>query len=294
MASNINPDTIDGNYPVAGQDNNTQGMRDNFTNTKINFAFAAQEITALQNQSVQISNVNLLNNALLIDGRIQDFGIVRFDQIATTGNISNPIVINYASGHYQTIGPSTGNVVLSFSNFPPAGIYGIVRTQINIANTAHQIVFPAGSTIENAVGIQGYDPASKTITVPAPGVYEFTFGTYENGSEITVDETNKSLQPFNNTSEDLGDASAADTAVTTSYFSTDAAETATLAAGVEGQIKIFAMKANSGDMVITVDNAGWKNTGTGTITFDTIGDACTLQYISAKWFCIGNNGCTFA
>jgi hypothetical protein len=69
--------------------------------------------------------------------------------------------------------------------------------------------------------------------------------------------------------------------------------TATLAAGVEGQVKTFAMYSDSGDMVITVTNAGWKTTGTGTITFSTIGQACTLQYINSKWFCVGNNGVSF-
>jgi hypothetical protein len=47
-------------------------------------------------------------------------------------------------------------------------------------------------------------------------------------------------------------------------------------------------------MVITVTNAGWKSSGTGTITFSTIGAACTLMYINSKWFCIGNNGASFA
>ena len=50
------------------------------------------------------------------------------------------------------------------------------------------------------------------------------------------------------------------------------------------------MKVDGGDMVITVTNAGWKSSGTGTLTFDTIGDACLLQYISGKWHIIGNNG----
>jgi hypothetical protein len=45
-------------------------------------------------------------------------------------------------------------------------------------------------------------------------------------------------------------------------------------------------------MVITVANPAWG--GAGTITFDAVGDACTLQYMAAKWFCIGNNGCVFA
>jgi hypothetical protein len=49
-----------------------------------------------------------------------------------------------------------------------------------------------------------------------------------------------------------------------------------------------------GDMVVTVSNAGWKSSGTGTITFNDIGDACFLQYISGKWFALGQNGVTFA
>ena len=35
MAISFQP--IDGAYPVAGQDNNSQGFRDNFTNTNSNF-----------------------------------------------------------------------------------------------------------------------------------------------------------------------------------------------------------------------------------------------------------------
>ena len=97
-----------------------------------------------------------------------------------------------------------------------------------------------------------------------------------------------------NSSQDLADATAANLAVTATYFSTAAAETGTLAAGSAGQIKTLMMYADLGDMVITVTNAGWKTSGTGTITFDTIGAACTLQYTNSKWFCIGNNGVTFA
>ena len=63
--------------------------------------------------------------------------------------------------------------------------------------------------------------------------------------------------------------------------------------GTEGQIKVLAMHTYGGDMVVTVTNAGWKSSGTGTITFDT-GDVCTLQYINSKWFAIGNNGSAIA
>jgi len=81
---------------------------------------------------------------------------------------------------------------------------------------------------------------------------------------------------------------------TAGYFTTAAASTATLAAGDRiGLIKTFMMVGDNGDMVITVANAGWKSSGSGTMTFDAIGDGCTLQYINSKWFCIGNNGVVF-
>ena len=94
-----------------------------------------------------------------------------------------------------------------------------------------------------------------------------------------------------NSSEDLADAAAANLLVTASYFTTVAAETATLAAGTAGQIKTFMMVGDGGDMVITVTNPAWG--GAGTMTFSAVGDGCTLQYINNKWFCIGNNGVTF-
>jgi hypothetical protein len=48
MPSNINPTNINITYPIAGQDNDTQGFRDNFSNIKNNFLVAQKEITALQ------------------------------------------------------------------------------------------------------------------------------------------------------------------------------------------------------------------------------------------------------
>jgi hypothetical protein len=106
-------------------------------------------------------------------------------------------------------------------------------------------------------------------------------------------------QPLNSTSEDVAPGANVNLGVSDSYFSTTASETATLPAGVNGQVKVLALYADMDDssldnMVITVTNAGWKTSGTGTITFDAIGDACTLKYINSKWFCIGNNGCVFA
>jgi len=113
---------------------------------------------------------------------------------------------------------------------------------------------------------------------------------------VTVIDLNRNRDPiYLPSSEDLAASAAANLSLTTSYFTTAAAETATLAAGANGQVKVFAAaNVAAGNMVVTVSNAGWKTSGTGTATFSAIGQACTFLYVNSKWYCIGNNGVTFA
>jgi len=294
MTSNINPNTIDGAYPVAGQDNNSQGFRDNFTNTGTNFQYAAEEITDLQNNAVlksALAGTTLNNNmqgSILSNAQLQDMS----ETVVSLGTVSGTTTINYALGSLQTL-TTNGAVSLAFTNFPPAGSAGSVTVTVTVANIIHTLILPAAVSV-NARGIQGLNVSNNTISFAATGVYSFTFVTSNAGATVTVSEINKQLQPFNNSSENLTDTAASNLALTTSFFSTVTATTATLAAGANGQIKTFAMFAQSGDMVITVTNAGWKTSGTGTMTFNAIGEACTLQYINGKWFCIGNNGVVFA
>ena len=292
MTSQINPNNIDTAYPVAGQDNNTQGFRDNFTFIKNNFTAAASEITVLQNTGVVKGStaVNDFAGGLIYDASIQDLAA----SAVNIGSVTGTVTVNYAAGHYQQMSTAGSiTIALDAASLPPIGRYGFVRLEITVSSAAHTVTLPGSVTI-NRSGIQGLNVSTNVITFAATGIYTFDFTTVNTGSTVTVNESNKQLQPFNNSSEDLAASAAASLVVTTSYFTTVAAETATLAAGVSGQIKVFAMAATAGNMVITVTNAGWKTSGSGTITFATIGDACTLQYINAKWFCIGNNGCVFA
>jgi hypothetical protein len=294
MTSNINPNNIDGAYPVAGQDNNSQGFRDNFTNTSTNFQFAADEITDLQNNAVLKSALTgtVLNNnmlgSILSNAQLQDMS----ETVVALGTVSGTVTVNYALGSYQTL-TTNGAVSLAFSNFSAAGTASSVVVQVTVASTAHTLQIPTAASVNNR-GIQGLNTSTNTISFASTGVYSFQFTTTNGGTTISIAEVNKQIQPFNNSSEDLNNTAAANLSLTTSYFSTVTSETATLAAGVAGQIKVFAMYEQSGNMVITVANAGWKTSGSGTITFDAIGEACTLQYINDKWFCIGNNGAAFA
>jgi hypothetical protein len=292
MTSNINPNNIDGAYPVAGQDNNSQGFRDNFTNTATNFQFAADEITDLQAKAVLKAALvgTTLNNdmggSILSNAQLQDMS----ETVVPLGTVSGTTTINYALGSVQTL-TTNGAVSLAFSNFPAAGVSASVTVTVTVANVIHTLIIPTAVSI-NARGIQGLNTSTGVISFASTGTYSFTFSTNNGGTTVSVVEVNKQLQPFNNSSEDLSTTAAASLALTTSFFSTVSSEVATLAAGVNGQIKTFAMYLASGNMVITVTNPGWG--GAGTMTFTSTGQACTLQYINGKWFCIGNNGATFA
>jgi hypothetical protein len=296
MTSQINPNTIDSAYPVAGQDNSTQGFRDNFSFIKQNFTYAATEITALQANTAVVNSTNYFNNNLLYGARVQDFAQVR----QAFGNVSGNANVSYAAGHYQTM-TLNGNTAVNFSDFPSGATNGFLTLAVTVANVAYSLTLPTavgtGSSAASLNGIQGI--SSRTISFNQAGTYEFDFASNDGGASIFVSERTRPRNQFMNPlqiqgSEDLASGAAANLRLTTSYFSTGGAETATLAAGTDGQIKVFAMAADSGDMVITVTNAGWKTSGTGTITFNDIGDAVTLLYTNSKWYCIGNNGCSFA
>jgi hypothetical protein len=291
MSSNINPNNIDTTYPVAGQDNDSQGFRDNFTNIKTNFEYAETEIDDLQSKVLLKSALtggsldNNLSGALISSAKYQDFRQTRV-AIGTVGG--GTATVDYSAGHYQTV-TLGGSATLAFSNFPAntTNTANIVRLQVTPSSTAYTLTFPSSVTV-NSLGLMGYNSSTRVLTFPVASIaYEFEFVTNNGGTTITVNECNKQLSTFTNSKEDLAASAAANLAVTTSYFSTAAAETATLAAGVEGQVKVFAMYSDSGDMVITVSNAGWKTSGTGTITFSDIGQTVSLMYINSKWFAIG-------
>ena len=190
--------------------------------------------------------------------------------ITTTGSmtVTNIGVTSLTAGSGISLSGSNGAVTIATT-----ALYTGTVTSVIVSSTSLTI---SGSPITT----------NGTITIDLPTNTVVT-GNITGGNLITAGRLLLSG------SEDLAPSAAANLLLTASYFTTVAAETATLAAGTAGQIKTFMMVADGGDMVITVTNAGWQSSGTGTITFNDIGDGCTLQYINSKWYCIGQNGVAF-
>jgi hypothetical protein len=208
---------------------------------------------------LSISNATSVGTVTSV-GVTPGFGIqVTGSPVTTSGNISilNTGVTRLSAGSGISLSGSNGNVTISTAT--GAGtVTSVGITSSSLTVTSSPIVSAGTISIEI--------PANISVT----GVLSLSG------------------------SHDLPNAGAANLSLTATYFSTSTTEVGTLAAGTEGLIKTFMMTLDGGDMVITVSNAGWKTSGTGTMTFDAIGEGCTLQYINNKWYCIGNNGVVFA
>lgn len=144
----------------------------------------------------------------------------------------------------------------------------------------------------NATTVSMFNAASSIGMGNASG---FTAITLRGGVSITDELTVGANVQFDAV-DVLTNGDTVDLTTFSTTFSTSAsAITGTLATGTAGQLKTFMMtNYGGGTMTITVSNAGWKASGTGTMTFDARGQGCTLQYVSSKWYCVGNNGVTFA
>jgi len=251
-----------------------------FGNVTLSLASSGVVAASYTNPTITIDAQGRITSASnnVVSGTVTSVGLVPGSGISigggpitSNGNITvtNTGVTRLLAGTGISVsGNGTGNVTLSTT------VSGGTVTSVGISSTT----LTATGTVVNTGNITVDIPTNTTVTL---------------GNVVTSNVTANGRAILSG-SEDLAASAAASLLVTASYFTTSTAETATLAAGTEGQIKTFMMKADGGDMVITVTNAGWKTSGTGTITFANIGDACTLQYISSKWFCIGNNGAVFA
>jgi cytoskeletal protein CcmA (bactofilin family) len=108
MASLINPNNINTNYPVPGEDQDSQGFRTNFTSIANNFSQAASEITDLQSKAIlkQALNGTVLNNdmngAAIQSATMTDMRLPYFS-IATASLVGNVLTLDPANGAYQSV-----------------------------------------------------------------------------------------------------------------------------------------------------------------------------------------------
>lgn len=194
----INPNSINGGFPVFGQDNSTQGFRDNFTNIKNNFVAAKSEIEDIQGKVLVKSA--LLGGVLDNDmdgGTITNAQLKAYTQtFLNLGQQFSDVTINFEDGNFQYM--ETGNdITLTIENWPSdtttAAAYATLRLWFQVSSTEgipHTVTFPANVNI-NSASIKGMDDETKTVTFPEGGNYIFDLSTHNSGTHIFISEVSR-------------------------------------------------------------------------------------------------------
>ena len=141
--SNIISDTIDGTYPVAGIDNNTQGFRDNFSIIKTGLATAQSEIGTLETTTdflaSDVTNANFSLNT---------------EKYHNIGSVISGQNISFLNGLYQsaTVNLSIGTDTINFAlaDWPDRDHVAKITVQLFGNNTAKTVTFTVegGGTIK--------------------------------------------------------------------------------------------------------------------------------------------------
>jgi hypothetical protein len=164
VTSQIIFSSINENFPVPGQDNDTQVFRDNFGVIKTSLEDAQTEISDLQNFTAKLTDttggtvtndfaLSTISNAILTTTREEKWDY---------GNVTiNDTTISFENGHYQILKVVGTNLNLVFADFPAdPGLSGIrqtegvgrIRLEIYADNTIRTITFnqPFGATVKKS------------------------------------------------------------------------------------------------------------------------------------------------
>jgi len=202
--SQINTNGIDVNYPVPGQNNSSQGFRDNFAQIRTQLNTGANEITDLQSKVVvkaALNNSTLNNdmgNTLISNASTRGFR-------ATTYNLGNAlagsVVVDVNRADVQ-FGALQGNVVLSFGNWAPTNTQSNVVLRLTFANNSPAYISLPSSCVSsnNNFGVtllENYANINGTATLSAPAtanIIELRFSTIDCGNTVTVEPINRPYQ----------------------------------------------------------------------------------------------------
>ncbi len=184
MASNIVPGNIDGTYPKAGQDNSSQGFRDNFNEIKNNFTEAKTEIEALQTNKASLNASSDFTNNEVVRAKLKNTSETLYAHGTVSGG---SITLNFANGHYQTA-TITADTTFTFTNFP-TGAVGRMTLDLTVQPSSTGILtFP--SAIIKADNVNGSDGTSDQITAGLGRVL-FEFISPDGGTTILMHQLGK-------------------------------------------------------------------------------------------------------
>jgi hypothetical protein len=193
MTSLINPSNIDITFPIAGQDNDTQGFRTNYQNIRNNFTIAASEISALQNNTTYTANLTVQGNLittsittpagssanLIIDPDSNADVIINANNLwLTAGNLRSTAATFTIANLYPTTGYILGNASAIYMGASTGNVTVGSNLRVNNSITVTNGLY----SLTGAIQFANLTTAQvSAISTPARGmtVYNYTTGNIQ-------------------------------------------------------------------------------------------------------------------
>lgn len=149
MTSQINVNTLDTDYPIAGVDNDSQGFRDNFTIIRTALQTAASELTAIQ------TIVNTLNTGSQLVGTV---GVnILSDLTNSTSTTTGALQVRGGVAISKDLYVGGALTVENQSNIRDTLAIGVKQTSTNFYNLSIEPfglwIFPEGSPTTSTFGV---------------------------------------------------------------------------------------------------------------------------------------------
>ena len=178
MSSKIDQTKINANFPIAGQNNDSQVFRDNFANIKVGLGHARNEITEIQNKALfkaPIGNSVLVNDMewnLLYRTQLKSSSETVFDHGTKAGVVN----FDYLEGTFQRVA-LTSSIIAQFTHFPPIGQAGRMVIWFNVPNSQFRVFLPDSVTY----GLNNSQLDGRSIVFPGIGDYLVEIASIDNG-----------------------------------------------------------------------------------------------------------------
>ena len=139
MASSITVASIDATFPVSGQDNDSQGFRDNTAQIKTQLTTAGTEISDLQTNRATKNATDSFNGHDIKNINLMDWG----QKIVAKGSVSGSVSCDFEDGNVVTL-TTSGDVTLSFTNFPleddgTTNTFAVMKVLLTKGTSTHSV-----------------------------------------------------------------------------------------------------------------------------------------------------------
>jgi hypothetical protein len=185
MTSAIAYGDIDPTFPIAGQDNDSQGFRNNFQATYNGLEVAKTEITDLQQHTAKLNADNDFNGSIIQNALTNNL----YGTVATIVEVATPTNVDVSTGEYHRITLGNASVALTLTNWPTSdNRYAKVRIHLeNNQLSSHTVTFAtnalatvsdddSGKFTSHSIEV----PSGKTVMVEA---FKYDYGS---GSKMYI------------------------------------------------------------------------------------------------------------